>query len=214
MKCLLTPFCIALLSSSALAADPEEFSRLFDGKTFNGGDGKFEMFRIEDGAVVGGSLNQPIARNEFLCTEKAYSDFELRLKFKVFGKGVNGGVQIRSQRIRNQHEVSGYQADIEISEEYLGCLYDESRRNKVLAWPRVAAPDKVIRDRDWNDYVIRCEGQRIQLWVNGRQTVDYTEPDASLPQTGIIGLQIHAGPPSEVWYKNIRIKELSKKREA
>ncbi len=67
---------------------------------------------------------------------------------------------------------------------------------------------KLIKPDDWNQYVIRCQGRRIQLWINDRQTVDYTEPDESLEQTGIIGLQIHAGAPGEAWYKDIEIKRL------
>ena len=61
---------------------------------------------------------------------------------------------------------------------------------------------------DWNDYVIRCAGKRVQLWMNGLRIVDYVEPDDDIEQNGFIGLQIHSGPPSEVWYKDIEIKEL------
>ena len=103
------------------------------------------------------------------------------------------------------HEMIGYQADL--GEGWWGCLYDESRRRKVLAGPPKPKREKIIKRNDWNQYVIRCQGRRLQLWINGQQTVDYTEPDASIPQQGIIGLQIHGGPPSEAWYKDIRIKE-------
>ena len=61
---------------------------------------------------------------------------------------------------------------------------------------------------DWNEYRIRCEGKHIQLWVNGFQTVDYTEPDDAIEQTGVIGLQIHGGAPSEAWYRDIRLQRL------
>lgn len=67
---------------------------------------------------------------------------------------------------------------------------------------------KVLKHNDWNDYVIRCEGRHIQLWLNGLKTVDYTEPDEKLEQKGLIGLQIHGGPASEAWYKEIEIREL------
>ena len=106
----------------------------------------------------------------------------------------------------DHYEVSGYQADM--GQQYWGCLYDESRRNKVLACPDPAKIAEVVRVGGWNDYVIRCEGKRIQLWLNGLQTVDYTEPDDAIPQSGVIGLQIHGGPPSEAWYRNIRIRPL------
>jgi hypothetical protein len=67
---------------------------------------------------------------------------------------------------------------------------------------------KALKAGDWNEYVIRCTGPRLQLWLNGYQTVDYTEPDNSIEQTGLIGVQIHAGPPAEAWYKDITIRTL------
>ena len=102
----------------------------------------------------------------------------------------------------------GYQADL--GQQYWGCLYDESRRRKVLTGPDKAQLDKVLKREDWNDYRIRCEGKRIQLWINDFQTVDYTEDDDTIQQTGFIGLQIHGGPPGEAWYKDIEIEDLSK----
>lgn len=179
---------------------------LFDGKTFTGWEGNLEWFRIQDGAIVGGSLEKPVPRNEFLCTEKVYKDFELRLQFKVLGEKVNAGIQIRTRRIPNHHEVIGYQADL--GDGWWGSLYDESRRKVKLAAADPETVNKVLKPDDWNEYVIRCQGRRIQLFVNGLQTVDYTEPDESIEQEGIIGLQIHGGGPSEAWYKDITIQEL------
>lgn len=204
----LVGFCLALLAGSALAVEPKspDAVALFDGRTFQGWEGNLSAFRIEDGAIVAGSLKDRVPRNEFLCTTRSYGNFELRLKFKVLGQGANAGVQIRSQRIPNHHEMIGYQADL--GDGWWGCLYDESRRRKVLAGPAKADRAKPIKPGEWNEYVIRCEGSRIQLWINGQPTVDYTEADASIPQTGLIGLQIHGGPASEAWYKDITIREL------
>jgi len=182
---------------------------LFDGKTFKGWQGNLDVFRIEAGAIVGGSLKQPVARNEFLCTTREYGDFELRLKFKLYGEKANAGVQIRSRRVPDHHEMIGYQADL--GDRWYGCLYDESRRRKVLAGPPPEDRAKLVKPDEWNDYVIRCQGRRIQLWINGKQTVDYSEPDESIEQTGLIGLQIHGGPPSEAWYKDLVIVELDAK---
>ncbi len=182
---------------------------LFDGKTFNGWEGNLDWFRIEDGAIVAGSLKKAASRNEFLCTAKAYGDFELRLKVRLFGDPAqaNAGIQIRSRRIPNHNEMIGYQADM--GQQYWGCLYDESRRNRILAQPDAELLRKTLKVDEWNDYVIRCEGRRIQLRLNGVQTVDYTEPDESIEQTGQIGLQIHGGPPAEAWYKDIQIVEIT-----
>jgi len=183
---------------------------LFDGKTFNGWEGNLKAFRIEDGAIVGGSLKKPVPRNEYLCTKKEYADFVLRLKCKVLGKDPNAGIQIRSERVADSNEMVGYQADI--GQKYWGCLYDE-RRHKLLAGPSEKEQAKIYKKNAWNDYVIRCEGRRIRLWLNGKLTVDYTEPDRKIPQKGIIGLQIHGGPASEAWYKDVRIEVLGEKKE-
>lgn len=185
---------------------------LFDGKTFDGWEGNLDHFRVEDGAIVAGTLEQASPRNEFLCTKKEYRDFELRLKVRLLGEAAsaNAGIQIRSRRIPNHHEMIGYQADM--GQHYWGCLYDESRRRKVLAQPSPEQLRQALKPSDWNDYVIRCVGPRIQLWLNGYQTVDYTEPDASIEQTGLIGLQVHAGPPTEAWYKDIKIKVIEQAR--
>jgi hypothetical protein len=204
LACCLLILCLTSTAGSGQAKK----SRLFDGKSFEGWEGDIQKsFRIQDGAVVGGSLTAKVPRNEFLCTRKSYKDFLLRVKFKVLGTGVNAGVQFRSNRIPYHHEVIGYQADMG-DPEWWGCLYDESRRKKVLAKSDPAAVNKVLQRNDWNEYVIRCEGKRVQLSINGLQTVDYLEPDDSIEQSGVICLQIHGGPPSEAWYKDISIEEL------
>lgn len=186
--------------------------RLFDGKTFKGWEGDLSIFRIEGGAIVGGTIKEKIARNEFLCTTEEYGDFVLRLKVKLLGDPAraNAGIQFRSQRIPNDHEVIGYQADM--GQNYWGALYDESRRRKVLAGPILAELNNVLKRDDWNDYVIRAEGKRVRLSINGYQTVDYTEPDEGVEQRGRICLQIHGGPPSEAWYKDISIEPLQIKK--
>jgi len=207
MRYFCLALCIATLACTAVAEEKGKFVPLFDGRTFQGWEGNQKVFRIENGALVGGNLKEKVARNEFLCTTKEYGDFELRLKVRLLGDGANGGIQIRSRRVPNHHEVSGYQADM-AGGGYWGCLYDESRRNKILAKPSPELQKKIVKADDWNDYVIRCEGPRIQLWLNGSQTVDYKEADTTIPQRGIIAVQIHGGPPTEAWYKDISIREL------
>lgn len=196
----------ALAGGALLAAEAPKAVPLFDGKTFEGWEGPLDAFRIEDGAVVGGSLKKSIPRNEFLSTKKEYRDFELRLKAKLIGKGANGGIQIRSRRVPNSNEMCGYQADMAAG--MWGNLYDESRRGKNVAAADQKELAKVLHPDDWNEYVIRCTGKRIQLWINGYRTVDYTESDDKLEQVGLIGLQIHGGGPSETWYKDLMITEL------
>ena len=204
---VLSGFLVAAVAvAEEKATDKDKFTSLFDGKTFEGWEGNQNVFRIVDGAIVGGSRKKPLAHNEFLCTTKEYGDFELRLEFQVLGKGANAGVQIRSKRIPNNHEVSGYQADL--ADGHWGALYDESRRGSLVKAPPPEEVARFLKPDDWNRYVIRCEKDRIELWINGHKTVDYTEKDPAIARRGIIGLQIHGGPPSEAWYRDIVIREL------
>jgi hypothetical protein len=206
MKKMFAAALLAVLTHSAFAQGKEV--RLFDGKSFKGWEGDTnKTFKIVDGAIVGGTFKEKIPRNEFLCTTRNYTNFVLKLKFKLLGEGSNAGVQFRTKRIPNHHEVSGYQADMG-DPSWWGCLYDESRRNKVLAQAPVDDVRKILKRDDWNDYEIRAEGKQIQLFLNGLKTVDYTEEDADIDEAGVIAVQIHAGPPSEAWYKDITIREL------
>jgi hypothetical protein len=183
---------------------------LFDSKTFAGWEGDIgSVWRIEDGALVAGSLEKKQEKNNFLATTKQYGDFELTLKWKLEGTEgfVNGGVQFRTERIPNHHEVSGYQADL--GKGYDGALYDESRRKKMLAQPSPEVLAKAQKPLgQWNDYRIRAQGSRIQIWLNGVQTVDYTETEPGINTTGIIAVQIHGAATSIVRYKDLMIEEL------
>jgi hypothetical protein len=182
--------------------------RLFDGKSLKGWEGDLNIFRVENGAIVGGSLKAALPRNQFLCTLQEFSDFILRVKFKLIGDPAraNAGLQIRSRRIPNSNEVSGYQADV--GQKYWGALYDEGRRWKVLAAPPWEEVQSIIKHEDWNEYVIRAEGRQIKLELNGRTTVNYSEPDEQIEQRGCVCLQIHSGPASEAWYKDISLEPL------
>lgn len=192
------------------AEPPKKPAALFDGKTFAGWEGDTKtIWRIEDGCLVGGGLTKKLPRNEFLASDKEYGDFVLKLKFKLLGDAkkdfVNSGVQIRSQRVPNSAEMSGYQCDLG-DPTWWGSIYDESRRNKVLAQSDMDKLNKVLKRGDWNEYEIRAEGRRIRTFINGVLGVDYTEPDEKIPQKGKLGLQIHSGGPAEVWFKDITIE--------
>jgi hypothetical protein len=204
--------CLFVLAVLVFATSAEPV-KLFDGKSLAGWEGDTEKtWKVEDGAIVGGSLDAVVPRNEFLCTTGTYEDFELKVTFKLTGDKAkaNAGIQFRTKRIPKHHEVSGYQADI--GQDYWGALYDETRRNKVLARPAQDVIEKLVKHEDWNEYVIRAEGPRIRLWLNGTLTVDYTEEDEGIEKRGIIGLQIHGGASAKVYYRNITIEELPAKK--
>jgi Domain of Unknown Function (DUF1080) len=193
------------------ATSEEGFQRLFDGKTLAGWEGDDQWFRIDDDAIVAGSLEKKIPHNYFLCTEKAYGDFELRLEIRLIGEGENAGVQFRSQRVPQSTEVSGYQADAGIAwnAPVWGGIYDESRRKKMLVMPDAEKIGAVIRKDDWNEMRVLAQGPKIQVFINDVLASDYTEADDKIARSGILGLQIHSGPPTEASYRNIRIKDLT-----
>ncbi len=205
---LLTPSDAPATSESVRPSTEFKGKALFNGTTFTGWEGDLRQFRIADGAIIAGNLQEPNPRNEFLCTTREYADFELRFEARAWKGRANGGVQFRSHRVKDTREVSGYQADC--TPGLWGGVYDESRRRTFLGIRLNAqATLETVKPADWNHCVIRCEGPRIRVWVNELMTLDYTEADAAIPRSGIIALQIHEGGPAEVSYKDIMIQDLS-----
>lgn len=203
----LVPLAVLIFASAAFC--DEDAVSLFDGKTLEGWNGDSTWFRVEDGSIIAGSLKRKIPHNYFLCTDEIYEDFELSVEAKLVGQGNNAGVQFRTKRIPNDTEVIGYQADIGFvpNGTCWGALYDESRRRKFLAQsPEIAL--KSVRRGQWNTLKVVAKDDRIQIFLNGVQTVDYTEPDAEIPRSGVIALQVHSGPPLEVHYRNITLRKL------
>ena len=201
---------VLLLPVIGAGAKDGEGVALFDGTSFKGWKiqkGEEQWWRIEGGEIVGGSADQKIPHNTFITTEKRYTNFELTLKVKVEGsEKPNAGIQIRSERVPDHHEMIGYQADV--GPGWWGKLYDESRRRKVIGdWLSPEAA-KAVKADGWNEYRIRCVGPKIQLFINGVQTVEYEEADSKIPLEGFIALQTHGGPAFQVRYKDIMIKEL------
>ncbi|MEO1844283.1 MAG: DUF1080 domain-containing protein [Roseibacillus sp.] len=214
---LLVPSTLALLLLSSVPASADHHlkqnaRKLFDGKTLSGWDvnkAEEKWWRVKDGAIEGGSLTEHVPHNTFITSAKSYQNFELRLKMKItpVKGGVNSGIQIRSVRIPDHHEMVGYQADA--GGQWWGKLYDESRRRKVVGESKDAqAVMKALKPKGWNDYRIRCEGPRIQTWLNGVASVDYTEKDGAIPLDGHIGLQVHGGGTLTVQFKDITLVEL------
>lgn len=199
MRALLLLFLVA----ACLPAEPG-FKPLFNGKNLDGWEVDTpDLWTVRGGMIVGKSPG--LKYNDFLRTSKNYSDFVLKVSFRLVNGQGNSGIQFRSKPVPDSHEVSGYQADI--GQQYWGCLYDESRRKKVLV--QAAAENlKSLKKDGWNDYTITARGSHITLELNGVRTVDYEEKEPGIEQTGFLALQVHGGPPMEVQFKDIRIQEL------
>ncbi len=191
-------FAIALLSGEA------GFQPLFNGKDLDGWEVDTPgIWSVRDGMIVGKTSG--LDHNDFLRTRRHYANFELRLSFRLLNGSGNSGVQFRSKPVPGSHEVAGFQADI--GQQYWGCLYDESRRNKILVQAPADALTGLKRD-GWNQYTLMAHRDHIILELNGVRTVDYAEKEPGIDGSGIIALQVHGGPPMEVQFKDIRIREL------
>ena len=162
---------LALFAAVVLQAADTDFVPLFNGRNLDGWQVDTPgIWSVQDGMIVG--KHEGLAYNDFLRTAAKYCDFILVLKFRLVDARGNSGVQFRSKPVPNSHEVSGYQADIR--QQYWGCLYDKSRRDRILVQAPAAALTKLDKT-GWNEYVIRAEGNHITHELNGSRTADYTE---------------------------------------
>ncbi len=186
---------------------------MFDGKTLAGWEGNAKLWRVEDGCITGGSLTETVKHNDFLATTRDYTNFIVRFQIRLLGSNgfINSGFQIRSQRVPNNSEMAGYQCDYGEPSWY-GAIYDESRRNRLVAPSDMKALRKALspNKEGWNDYVIRADGPRITTWINGVMGVDYVEPETHIPNFdwGKMGIQVHGGGKAVVQVKHIEIEEL------
>ncbi len=185
------------------------WTTLFNGKDLSGWAQKngTAKYSVEDGAVLG-RTNEG-SPNSFMCTEKDYSDFELTFEVKV-DDALNSGVQIRSRSLaeKNNGVVHGPQVEIEASPGEAGYVYGESTGRGWLS--PTQPPTDAIKNGEWNRYVIRAVGPRIQTWINGRKIEDIYDPESY--QSGFIGLQVHGiakdTGPFQVRWRDIRIHEV------
>jgi poly(3-hydroxybutyrate) depolymerase/prenyltransferase beta subunit len=192
-----------LLRGEPALVETAGFRPLFNGKDLTGWEGETSLWSARHGLLLGSS-EKGLKNNEFLATDSSFTNFVCKLTFRVRGEGANSGVQFRSVRIPG-HEMSGFQADV--GQKYWGCLYDESRRNRILVEADAAAV-KTIRNDGWNNYVIDAKGDDIRLALNGVTSVQYHETEANIARTGKIAVQMHAGGPITVEFKDIYIQPL------
>jgi hypothetical protein len=194
-------WCSGVLSHRAAGQESGKPGSLFNGKDLTGWvtpDDK-AIFSVENGEIVGRTQGD-LKKNEFLVTAKPYRDFVLKAKVK-FRNG-NSGIQFRSKRAADG-AVSGPQADV--ADGYWGLLYEERGRGPLARYPEDKAKE-LVKNNDWNDFVITAKGKHVTIDLNGTRIIDRT--DEKFDDEGIIALQTHVGPPMEVRFKDIEITEL------
>ena len=199
----MTPILLLALALPARADDTKSF---FNGKDTTGWEGLDKYWSVTDGAIVGTTEPDGGKFNTFLCSKKQYQDFELKFKVKLTGKGWDGnsGVQIRSEIFDRDHfAVKGPQCDM--GQQYWGSLYGENFGG-MMKQADAETVKRIVKQNEFNDYQIKCVGKHVTIKINGTTTVDDDFP--KMPDSGIIALQIHAGPPMTVTFKDIDFKEI------
>ena len=191
-----------ILAGEPAITETAGFVPLFNGKNLDTWEGNKDLWSAADGVLIGHSNG--LDHNEFLAHRSIIGNAVLKLQFRIIDGHGNSGVQFRSVRVPGT-EMSGYQADI--GEKYWGCLYDESRRNKVLV-PASEAALKGIHKNGWNEYTIDAKGASIKLGLNGVNSVTYEEKDPTIAREGRIAVQLHAGDAMEAQFKQIRIQPI------
>jgi hypothetical protein len=201
-----TKLLLSLLLCSTAAFAKDGFKPLFNGKNLDGWDGDPRLWKAQDGMIVGSTEGVPLEYNSFLITRKSYANFILRTQAKL--RNHNSGIQFRSEEVPGlKWAVRGYQADM-AENNYWGCIYDERGKRGVMVNGWKDKAEKVVKLKDWNDLELRCEGDHINLKVNGLETADLHDSEKL---SGIFALQLHQGPPMEVYFRNIEIKVLKAK---
>jgi len=209
---------------------------MFDGKTLNGWEGDPKYWRAENGEIIGEITPETIIKvNTFLIWKGGHpADFEIKVSYRISAKG-NSGVNYRSVRVDSlPYALKGYQADIDGKDKYnlgyprySGQNYEErgrqflalrGQRTVIDANGKTRVTDslgtkeellKSINYDGWNDLHIIAKGNNLKHYINGKLMSEVTDNDpAGLKMDGLIGVQVHQGPPMKIEFKDFMIKIL------
>ena len=179
-----------------LIATTQNSASLFNGKDLTGWTGDANLWKVENGEIVGRTA-EGLKKNAFLFSQMAAENFRFTFKMKLAPNEANSGVQFRSEPLPDG-EARGYQADAGAG--WWGKLYEESGRG--LLWKQ--SDEQYVKPNEWNDYEIIAVGSHITTKLNGQLCVDMEDPDGA--KRGIFGLQIHSGGPTEVRFKDLKLE--------
>ena len=235
MKKTITTLGLAALVFVGQAVAAEKgFETIFGGKTLKGWNGDPKFWSVKDGAITGKTTKEnPTKGNTFIIWEGKTGNFDLRLDYKIIGG--NSGIQYRSFKADGPDEwrIGGYQADFEAGDTFSGICYGERFRGilslrgkkttltvgddgklkkEVEEFAKDADIAKAIKKEDWNSYRIVARNFNLSHYINDVKTTQVVDHDRKTRRAdGLLALQLHAGPPMTVQFKNIRIKELPKR---
>jgi hypothetical protein len=210
--------------------DESGFVKIFDGQTLAGWDGDTNYWRVENGTLVGEITPTNLLKvNSFIVWRGGETrDFELKVEYRISAGG-NSGINYRSEMATNfgPWAMRGYQADIDGHNQYTGQNYEEKGRTFLALRGQVTrqvndqlpqiigalgSPDELlaaIKTNDWNEYHLIASGNTLTHILNGRVTsVVIDEDTANRKFDGLLGVQVHVGPPMKIEYRNFRLKSL------
>ncbi len=203
-------FCASLASAQVPTNRPklpnEEWVQIFNGRDLSGWNTVGgEKWSVENGLIHGQAVTKQYG---YLQTDKSYKDFQLSLRFKCVGDG-NSGVFFHTAFKAGTADVSqGLQFEIDPTlAHHTGGIYGDGRQ--WIVWP---SPDYefVIHVDDWNDYLLRVEGNHYVARLNGVVVVDFTDP-APRSIDGTIALQLHAGGKGDMLFKEVYLRDLTRR---
>jgi hypothetical protein len=221
------------LSGMALFTCCNGYQSVFDGKSLDGWEYDPVYWRVENGCMVGEVTPSTIlSRNTFIIKKDfILKDFELKVDYRI-SEGGNSGVSYRNELVPDvPYALKGYQADIDGKNQYTGQNYEERGRQFLALRGQTTVIDALyqspshqtvgaidfqhdslsqyIKKNDWNEYHIIVKGNRLQHYINGVLMSDVTDNNtANRKLSGLLGVQVHVGPPMTVEYKNFKIKNL------
>ncbi len=224
------------LAAETAPEEPAGTKAIFNGKDLTGWDGDPRLWSVKDGVIHGETTAENVTKgNTFLIwKEGELKDFDLRLSFRCNATN-NSGIQYRSkhvtEKVGNQWVMQGYQHELRNENKFPNTssfIYDErGSRGRICLVGEKAVTDaegkktvtetlideagfqKLFKLDDWNDVVIRAKGNHIQHYLNGQLVLDFTDNDAKRAfSEGKLAVQLHAGKPMWVEFKNIRVSTL------
>lgn len=211
------------------SAEEPEFKPLFNGRDLMGWDGDPQLWKVEDGAIVGSTTGpEQLQFNQFLVwrgsgeNDNTVENFELRVKCQLTNG--NSGIQYRCKELPEvgKWSIGGYQFDVVGNPHYLGMLFEERGRGMLAfhgqqviidekgeRWLTGTLPAVAAKTGDWHEYTIIAQGNKLIHKIDGQTTTEIIDhQDAKRALKGLVALQLHRGPAMRVAYKDIMLKPL------
>lgn len=208
--------------------DSTGFVPIFDGKTLDGWEGDPTYWRVENGCLVGEITPETLLkRNSFIIWRGGTTgDFELKVEYRISDKG-NSGINYRSTEVEGQpFALRGYQADIDGANQYTGQNYEEKGRTFLALRGDISRADAdgkariigsvgekkalaaLVKNEDWNEVHLIARGNTMIHIVNGHvMSVVVDDDPVRRTPNGLLGVQVHVGPPMKIEYRNFRLKK-------